>query len=345
MSTFGGEAITDAQWSAFKAKVGDILLVPGFYTAAPSTTFFDSRPSLDGIFNWNSWPDVSAGKVAVSSANDATFLTAAQSTSKLFMMGISPLQFKHIDADQNWYRRGEDNLEVRLGQALNLQPDMLQLQTWNDAGEGHWMGNAWPEPIANSVIPALINGYDHKGYWQILPSFIQAWKRGDTTTANMVPTNGQAVQGAFWHHTLTVGASCGDGGLAKSADVTSVAEDAVSGVVLVAQGQTGLVAVVKVGAVELGTKTLGEGYNSFKVTGLGPGKVAVEVRSGSTVVAGGEGPIEVCFSFYSCAFFDHELTVHNRSQTLRRCATTTSRSLDFRPRSLRSLQKRKIPHN
>jgi len=123
-------------------------------------------------------------------------------------MGISPLQFKHIDSGQNWYLRGEANLEYRLGQALSLQPDMLELQTWNDAGESHYMGNIWPEPISGSVIPDYTDGYDHTGYWQVLPSFIQAWKRGDTGTADTVPTNGAAAQGVFWHHTQLVSASC-----------------------------------------------------------------------------------------------------------------------------------------
>jgi hypothetical protein len=55
------------------------------------------------------------------------------------MMGISPIQFKHLDAADNWYHRGEDTLEYRIGQALDLQPDMLEFQTWNDAGESHSM--------------------------------------------------------------------------------------------------------------------------------------------------------------------------------------------------------------
>ncbi len=55
-------------------------------------------------------------------------------------MGASPLQFKHMDSSDNWYRRGEANLENRFGEVLKLQPDMLELQTWNDAGESHYMG-------------------------------------------------------------------------------------------------------------------------------------------------------------------------------------------------------------
>jgi len=293
VSTFGGETVPDSQWAAFKQKVGDVLVVPGFYEATPSTLFFDSRDSLDGVFNWNSWQSNTAGKVTVSAISDKTFQTAAHNTDRLFMMGISPVQFKALDSSNNWYRRGEDNLEYRFGQALDLQPDIIQLQSWNDAGEGHYMGNIWPEPL-NQRTKDLTNDYNHTGYWQILPAFIQAWKRGDTTTANMAPATGKSVQGAFWHHTLTVAATCNaDTVVEKSPSILSIAEDAVSGVVLVPKDKTNLVAVVNVGTKELNKTKLVPGYNSFKFTGLTTGKVQLEVWDGSTLVAGGYAPIEV----------------------------------------------------
>lgn len=293
VSTFGGENVPDSQWAEFKQKVGDVLIIPGFYQATASTSFFNRRDYLDGVFNWNSWQPTNAGKLPVSVADDKTFQAAAHNTQRIFMMGISPVQFKALDINNNWYRRGEDNLEYRFGQALDLQPDIIQLQSWNDAGEGHYMGNIWPEPL-NQRTKDLTNDYDHKGYWQILPAFIQAWKRGDTTTANMVPLNGKAVQGAFWHHTLTVEANCNaDPVVKKSPDIATGAENAVSGVVLVPKHKTNLVAVVNVNMKELNKTKLVPGYNSFKYIGLTPGKVQLEVWDESTLVAGGYAPIEV----------------------------------------------------
>lgn len=214
------------------------------------------------------------------------------------MMGVSPIQVKHIDSNQNWYRRGEDNLENRFGQVLALQPDMIQLQTWNDGGEGHYMGTLWPEPMTNSPITKLVNGYDHKGYWQVLPAFIQAWKRGDRNTANMYPTNGKTVQGTFWHHTLTRDATCNDP-LPKSTDITKNVEDVVSGIVLVQAGKSNLVAVVRSGTKELTHVKLNPGYNKFKLPGLVTGKVQLEVWDGSTMIGGGYAPIAVSTFFAS----------------------------------------------
>ncbi|OAK98393.1 hypothetical protein IQ06DRAFT_253765 [Phaeosphaeriaceae sp. SRC1lsM3a] len=292
VSTFGGEDVPDSQWAQFKSKVGNVLIVPGFYEAKPSADLFDSHKNIDGVFNWNSWQPTYAGKKTVSTSEDLIFQSAAQKTKRIFMMGMSPVQFKHLGKDDSWYRRGEDNLEYRMGQTLELQPDIIQLQSWNDAGEGHHMGNIWPEPL-NDRTKDMTNDYPHTGYWQILPAFIQAWKRGDKTTANMVPTNGKAVQGAFWHHTLTVDGTCPNDSVPKSNTVTQLAEDAVSGVVLAPKGKKGLVAVVNVGGKELNKMTLEPGFNKFKFTGMGTGKVQLEVWDGSTMVGGGYAPIEV----------------------------------------------------
>ncbi|KAL5381236.1 hypothetical protein DPSP01_007229 [Paraphaeosphaeria sporulosa] len=302
VSTFNGESVTDDNWASFKAAVGDILLIPGFSAAVPSPDFFAARNSLDGVFNWNSWPDASAGKADVSDADDSTYLSAAHGAGKLFIMGVSPLQFKHIDSsDNNWYRRGEGNLELRLEQALTLQPDMIELQTWNDAGESHYMGNWWEEPIAKTPILDYVRDYDHKGYWQVLGPFIQAWKRGDSTTAGIVPS-GKDVQGAFWHHTLTVNADCGADAFGKPRDFGN-AEDVVSGIILVAVGKTGLVARVKNGDRELGQVDLVEGYNRFKVEGLGDGSVSVKVVDGSgAAVAEATGSLSVSSSAALCNY-------------------------------------------
>jgi glucan endo-1,3-alpha-glucosidase len=302
VSTFNGEAISNDDWASFKSAVGDVLLIPGFSNAVPSPDFFSTRSALDGVFNWNSWPAAASGKVDVSDVDDTTYLSAAHSQSKLFIMGVSPLQFKHIDAGNNWYLRGEGNLEVRLGQALALQPDMIELQTWNDAGESHYMGNWWEDPIGGTPILDYVRDYDHKGYWNILGPFIQAWKRGDTTMAGMVPV-GKDVQGAFWHHTLTVNADCGADGFGKPRDFAN-AEDVVSGVVLVAAGKTGLVAVVNNGDKELGrTEALVEGFNKFRVEGLGDGQVSVKIVDGSgAVVTEATGPLSVSSSAALCNY-------------------------------------------
>ncbi|KAJ4344253.1 hypothetical protein N0V95_006196 [Ascochyta clinopodiicola] len=305
VSTFGGDKVKDADWQRLKdvvnpAGAGNILIVPGFFQNVSPNNAFTDRNNIDGVFNWNSWLNTYEGKKIVSVVDDRAYQNKAHAASKVFMMGISPLQYKNIDTDNNWYRRGEDNLEYRLGQALELQPDMLQFQSWNDAGESHYMGNTWPESMTLATeIQANVKDRPHTAYWPIMKAFIQAWKAGDTTTANMVPTNGKPVEGAFWHHTMTVDAKCGTVKQPKSPDIKTAAEDVVTAILLVARGKTNLVAVVNVNGNKLDQKNLKEGYNALKFTGpnFKAGKVQLEVWDGSTMVGGGYGSLPVCLSY------------------------------------------------
>ncbi len=205
-----------------------IYFVPAFQDVAASTNFFTTEyPTLNGAMNWNSWPFNTQGDIVVPTTDDVTYLNGAHAAGKTFLMGVSPLQFKHMDSGDNWYRRGEDNLEYRFSQVLNLQPDFIELQTWNDAGESHYMGNSWPEPISGTTIGAYTTAYDHTGYWQILKSFINVFKSGATTTSTMYPTNGATAQGTFWHHTLTLNGDCSSDSLGKPTGYTTV-EDKVT---------------------------------------------------------------------------------------------------------------------
>ncbi|KAK7398174.1 hypothetical protein QQX98_012457 [Neonectria punicea] len=276
-------------------------VIPSFYQSTPSSTFFDKYPELDGMLNWNSWPQIAEGKIIVSTDDDKTYQQAAKNSGKLFMMGLSPLQFKHFDPNNNWYRIGEQNLEYRFGQVLEVQPDMLEIQTWNDAGESHYMGNIWPEAMDGDAIPAYTDGYDHTGYWEVLPSFIQAWKRGDTTTEKMVPTNGARAQGVFWHHTLLTTADCSSDGLGKPDGINN-AENVVTGVILVAEGQTGLTVSALSGSAQLGTKDLVPGFNRFTFTDMTTGTVSVRVLSGDGVLAERPGPLQVLGSSSVCNY-------------------------------------------
>ncbi|PQE28029.1 glucan endo-1,3-alpha-glucosidase agn1 protein [Rutstroemia sp. NJR-2017a WRK4] len=307
-----GQSSTSLGW---KVKLQDVMataghpiyFIPSFQDVSASTNFFTSEyPYLNGTFNWDSWPKTTDGDIPVSTTTDLIYQTAAHSSSKTFMMGISPLQFKHIDSSQNWYRRGEQNLELRFGQVLALQPDFLEFQTWNDAGEGHYMGNVWWETLVSNTSAMALSSlsYDHTGYWQILGSFIKEWKAGATSTASMYPTNGAKAQGTFWHHTLLKNADCSSDSLGlPKPDGWQHVEDKVTAVVLVASGETGLEASIEVGGTVMGTQKLSAGYNVVSVANITTGAVSMKVTEGSgSVVVQGTGSLKVVDSAGLCNY-------------------------------------------
>ncbi|KAJ8066568.1 hypothetical protein OCU04_005620 [Sclerotinia nivalis] len=299
---FGQDTVNDGWKNELQAVMSasghPIYFIPSFQDVAASSSLFTTEyPTLNGTFNWNSWPTYTAGDVPVNTIDDVTYQNAAKAAGKGFMMGISPLQFKHIDTTQNWYRRGEANLENRFDQILTLQPDFIEFQTWNDAGESHYMGNSWPEPLVSNSTPEALSSiaYDHTGYWQILQSFIAVWKSGARSTASMVPTNGKDAQGTFWHHTLLKDGDCSSDslGLGKPEGVDGV-EDSVTAVVLVAGGVQGLKGSISVGGKVLGTKDLGAGFNTMVVNNISTGSVEMRVvNAGGMVVVSGKGPLDV----------------------------------------------------
>ncbi|EDO03303.1 hypothetical protein SS1G_05784 [Sclerotinia sclerotiorum 1980 UF-70] len=299
---FGQDTVNDGWKNELQAVMSasghPIYFIPSFQDVAASSSFFTTEyPTLNGTFNWNSWPSYTAGDVPVNTIDDVTYQNAAKAAGKGFMMGISPLQFKHIDKTQNWYRRGEANLENRFDQILTLQPDFIEFQTWNDAGESHYMGNSWPEPLVSNSTPEALSSiaYDHRGYWQILQSFISVWKSGARSTMSMVPMNGKDAQGTFWHHTLLKGGDCaGDTlGLGKPVGMDGV-EDSVTAVVLVARGVRGLRGSIRVGGKVLGTKDLSAGFNTMVVNNISTGSVEMSVLdAGGVVVVSGKGPLDV----------------------------------------------------
>lgn len=92
-------------------------------------------------------------------------------------------------------------------QVLTLQPDFVEVVTWNDAGEGHYVGNFWAEQIDGTSIGTYADGFNHKGWLQVITPFIQAYKAGASDISQITPPDGAPV-GTLWYRTLLTSASC-----------------------------------------------------------------------------------------------------------------------------------------
>ena len=182
--------------------VPDFDSVPDYYDD-PSSFFAQYSNVVDGVFNWETaWPGSGLfSHQNVSTDSDLPVQQAASAAGKSFMIGLSSLQFKDIDGLGFYFRIGDINLPQRMEEilAMSPSPDYVEIITWNDAGESHYVGNIWDE----SGLQPYSTGdeWSHAGWQPLLSSFITAWK-GDGT---MTPSNGNA-QGAMWYRTdLTIG--------------------------------------------------------------------------------------------------------------------------------------------
>ena len=201
---------------------------------------------------------------------------------------MSTFQFKYLGSGQDYYRIGEANLPQRIGQVLSLQPDFVEVITWNDAGEGHYVGNFWPEQIACcSDIQAYADGFDHTGWQQVIKPFIKAYKAGVTSVSGVTPTSG-SVQGTMWYRTLLTSASC-------SSSITNYqqGQDAINYAVILPAGSSGYSVKVFSNGKLLATTALQPGLNGGMVLGLEAGSASSQyiqvVSSSGSVIASATG--------------------------------------------------------
>jgi len=70
---------------------------------------------------------------------DASYLQALNG--KPYMMPVSPWFYTNLPGyDKNWLWNGNDLWNTRWQQVWYLQPDFVQIISWNDYGESHHIG-------------------------------------------------------------------------------------------------------------------------------------------------------------------------------------------------------------
>lgn len=184
----------------------------GYYEAADGWWEYWG-PVVDGIFSWETaWPERGGfgGKFAGDVSIDVTMAKSAAKHKKMYMMGLSPLQYKNA-YKAHVYRQGDLNLPKRMINILQMdpQPDFVQFQTWNDGPEAHYIGTLWPEQNTDHDPNMYANQdqWDHTGWQSLLASFIKAYKSGSSTTA-MAPADGSDIAGAMWYRTELTDVEC-----------------------------------------------------------------------------------------------------------------------------------------
>lgn len=183
VSTFSGETYTGGQsdpataWLYFKnqlaAQGSNIYFLPSF-TGFGVTCL--GWAALDGAFSWNAWTKSTSEDVYYlqSRNNPSTYLNTEIQTSyntggtsiysgKTYMAGIGPLLFTHFNY-KNWVYSNDDLYTTRWDNIIAEQPDFVEIISWNDYGESHYIGD-----IAGSL-PYDSNGVSSSS-WAYSPQF------------------------------------------------------------------------------------------------------------------------------------------------------------------------------
>ncbi|EDN99493.1 hypothetical protein SS1G_02347 [Sclerotinia sclerotiorum 1980 UF-70] len=94
----------------------------------------------DGLFSWAAWP---YGPFDMDADVDASYLQFLNETGTPlpYMMPVSPWSFKNLPGyDKNWIWRGDDLWFDRWEEVWYIRPDLVEIITWNDFGESHYIG-------------------------------------------------------------------------------------------------------------------------------------------------------------------------------------------------------------
>ncbi|KAL5049507.1 glycosyl hydrolase family 71-domain-containing protein [Aspergillus fruticulosus] len=203
VSTFEGPNNAD-DWKDIKKETG-CFFMPDWSSvgAQPAVNLGDGI--ADGLFSWDAWPKGPANMTTYPDASYYDFLG-----DKPYMMPISPWFYTNLPGyDKNWLWRGDDMWFQRWQQAISLdrQPDFIEIISWNDYGESHYIG-----PLDDRQYDAFdigrapfnyVKDMPHDGWRETLPYYISMYKDGSATV-----TEERLVA---WYRVNKNGA-CSDGG-------------------------------------------------------------------------------------------------------------------------------------
>ena len=105
-----------------------------------------------------------------------------------YMMPVSPWFFTNlVGYKKNWLWRGDSLWHDRWNQVLSIRPEWVEIITWNDWGESHYIG-----PLHDNEYAALgddrgkapfnyVENMPHDGWRQFLPYIIDTYKNNIST--------------------------------------------------------------------------------------------------------------------------------------------------------------------
>ncbi|KAK4148379.1 glycosyl hydrolase family 71-domain-containing protein, partial [Chaetomidium leptoderma] len=174
----------------------------------------DAAPCVPhGLFSWAPWPWGNTDGNTYVDASYIEFLEAAEKncgTDLQYMMPASPWFFTNLPGyNKNWLWRGDDLWFDRWEQIRFINPDYVQILSWNDFGESHHIGPLYVEGDsyeAFMVGQAPFNyalDMPHDGWRELLPFTIDLYKTGVATI-----TQEKLVA---WYRVTPKNAPCDDG--------------------------------------------------------------------------------------------------------------------------------------
>ncbi|KAH2378148.1 hypothetical protein KXV98_005294 [Aspergillus fumigatus] len=205
VSTFEGPG-NAADWKDIKAETG-CFFIPSWSSLGAKEALKLGTP--DGLFSWAAWPWDNQDMDTYVNASYLDYL--GQAGGKEYMMPVSPWFYTNLPGyEKNCLWRGDDLWRDRWEEVMVVQPDFVQIISWNDYGESHYIGPLYniDKYEAFSVGEAPVNyahGMPHDGWRLFLPYYIDIYKNGKASITK---------EGVVGWYRPNPSSECNDGGTA-----------------------------------------------------------------------------------------------------------------------------------
>ncbi|CZR50931.1 related to mutanase [Phialocephala subalpina] len=199
VSTFEGTGANIADWAqggAIRSAV-PVYFVPDWSSLGP-TGIQQYLDNIDGFFNWGMWPD---GASNMTDSLDKQYQSVLGS--KSYMMGVSPWFFHSASGGKDWVWRGDDLWADRWAETLDVNPEFVQIVSWNDFAEAHYIGPIYTDSEIAAGSAIYVDGMPHESWRDFIPYYIAKFK-GSTFDISR-------DQMQYWYHPAptTGGSTCG----------------------------------------------------------------------------------------------------------------------------------------
>ncbi|CEJ83889.1 Putative Glycoside hydrolase family 71 [[Torrubiella] hemipterigena] len=209
-SSFAGDGL---DVDAMRSAAGDnVYFVPNFHPGQSSSD------KIDGALNWMGWDSDGNNKAPKDgrrvSVADGDNSYKSWLKGKSYLAPVSPWFFTHfgpeVSFSKNWVFPGGSLLYDRWNTVLQQGFPMVEIVTWNDYGESHYIGPL-KSPHYDDGNSKWTNDMPHDGWLELSKPFIKAYK----AKANSVNNYIEKDQIIYWYRRTLRSLDC------DSTDTTS----------------------------------------------------------------------------------------------------------------------------
>ncbi|MDI1486564.1 MAG: hypothetical protein OHK93_005795 [Ramalina farinacea] len=170
-------------------KIGaPVMFMPG--TISTSAPAIAAANVGSGVFTWlHPASTVLQESQVDESFSDERINHQSQGYNKPWMAGLSPWFFKRLSPSLNWLNAQDSGIWFdRWLSLLQLQPDFIELVTWNDYGESSYLAPLRAFTQNKYVSQTMqYGGLDHSGFLTMTWHFINAFKAGALAPLDVAP--------------------------------------------------------------------------------------------------------------------------------------------------------------